>query len=91
MPADRLRGKLVLIGTSAIGLLDIKTTPIEPVMPGVEVHAQILESVLTNSLLSAPNYAIGAELMRRGSVRARHHRRRADVVGRDRGRARRAL
>ncbi len=59
---DRLRGKLVLIGTSAIGLLDLKTTPVEAAMPGVEVHAQILESVLTKSLLVNPNYAIGAEL-----------------------------
>jgi adenylate cyclase len=62
VPADRLRGRLVLIGTSAIGLLDLKTTPVDPVMPGVEVHAQILESVLTKSLLLNPNYAIGAEL-----------------------------
>jgi adenylate cyclase len=60
---DRLRGKLVLIGTSAVGLLDLKTTPVEAVMPGVEVHAQILESVLTNSLLVNPAYAIGAELV----------------------------
>jgi adenylate cyclase len=60
---DRLRGKLVLIGTSAIGLLDLKTTPVEAVMPGVEVHAQILESVLTKSLLVNPAYAIGAELI----------------------------
>lgn len=63
VPADRLRGRLVLIGTSAIGLLDVKTTPVEAAMPGVEIHAQILESVLTNSLLSRPNYAIGAELL----------------------------
>jgi adenylate cyclase len=62
-PADRLRGRLVLIGTSAVGLLDVKTTPVEPTMPGVEIHAQILESILTNSLLSRPNYAIGAELL----------------------------
>ena len=61
-PADRFRGRLVLIGTSAVGLLDIKTTPVEPAMPGVEVHAQILENVLTKSLLEHPNYAIGAEL-----------------------------
>ena len=60
---DRFRGKLVLIGTSAIGLLDLKTTPVEAAMPGVEVHAQILESVLTKSLLVNPNYAIGAELV----------------------------
>jgi adenylate cyclase len=62
VPADRLRGKLVLIGTSAIGLLDTKTTPLDPVLPGVEVHAQVLESVLEKSLLVRPNYAIGAEL-----------------------------
>ena len=63
LPADRLRGRLVLIGTSAIGLLDIKTTPVDPAMPGVEVHAEILESVLTKSLLVHPEYAIGAELV----------------------------
>jgi adenylate cyclase len=63
VPADRFRGRLVLIGTSATGLLDTKTTPIDPVMAGVEVHAQILESVLTKTLLTNPNYAIGAELV----------------------------
>lgn len=62
VPADRVARRLVLIGTSAIGLLDSKTTPIDPVMPGVEVHAQVLESVLTQSVLTAPNYAIGVEL-----------------------------
>jgi adenylate cyclase len=61
-PADLVRGRLVLIGTSAVGLLDIKTTPVDPAMPGVELHAQILESVLTKALLTRPNYAIGAEL-----------------------------
>ena len=63
VPADRFRQRLVLVGTSAAGLLDSKTTPIDPVMPGVEVHAQVLESVLGESVLSAPNYAIGAELL----------------------------
>ncbi len=52
----------MIIGTSAAGLLDLKTTPVDPSMPGVEVHAQILESMLSRSMLSAPNYAIGAEL-----------------------------
>jgi adenylate cyclase len=31
-------------------------------MPGVEIHAQVLESALTRTVLSQPNYAIGAEL-----------------------------
>ena len=61
-PVDKIKQKLVLIGTSAIGLLDVKTTPIDAVLPGVEVHAQILESIFESSVLSAPNWAIVAEL-----------------------------
>jgi len=61
VPLDRIKGKLVLIGTSAVGLHDIKTTPVSPVMPGVEVHAQVLESLLTGAAVSQPNYAIALE------------------------------
>ena len=59
---EKITGKLVLIGTSAAGLNDLKTTPVDPTMPGVEVHAQVLESMLTQSVLSRPNYAIAVEL-----------------------------
>src|ERR1700676_1924457 len=58
---EKIARKLVLVGTSAVGLLDVKTTPIDPVMPGVEIHAQVLESALTRVLLSLPTYAIVAE------------------------------
>jgi adenylate cyclase len=54
---ERIGRKLVLIGTSALGLLDNKTTPVEASMPGVEVHAQIIENVLGRSMLSYPYYA----------------------------------
>ena len=60
-PAQVAR-KLVLVGTSSVGLLDLKTTPVDPSLPGVEVHAQLLESALTRNVLARPNYAIGAEL-----------------------------
>jgi adenylate cyclase len=62
VPRDRIERRLVLIGTSAVGLRDIKTTPIDPGMSGVEVHAQVLENMLTGSMLFYPNYAVGAEL-----------------------------
>jgi adenylate cyclase len=62
VPPERLAGKLALIGTSAVGLLDTKTTPLDAVMPGVEVHAQVLETALTGATLSYPNYAVLAEL-----------------------------
>jgi len=63
IPADRFNSRLVLIGTSAVGLLDIKATPVETAMPGVEIHAQVLENALTQSVLSRPNYAVGVELV----------------------------
>ena len=40
---DKFGGKLVIIGASAIGLSDIKTTPVSAAIPGVELHAQLLE------------------------------------------------
>jgi adenylate cyclase len=61
-PPNIFKGKLVLIGASATGLLDIRSTPIEPVMPGVELHAQALENILTRTSLNRLSYTIGAEL-----------------------------
>lgn len=63
VPLDKIKGKLVLIGTSAVALNDIKTTPVSSAMPGVEVHAQVLESVLTGDQLVRPNYMIVVELL----------------------------
>jgi adenylate cyclase len=61
--ADAIAGRLVLVGTSAAGLQDVKTTPISPVMPGVEIHAQILEAALTGGLLSQPLWGPLAEFL----------------------------
>ncbi|MEH2558821.1 adenylate cyclase [Bradyrhizobium algeriense] len=58
---EMIAGKLVLIGTSAVGLNDIKTTPVSENMPGVEIHAQILESALTGAVISQPIYGIAVE------------------------------
>src|ERR1700726_4969467 len=60
-PPEKIKGKLVLIGTSAAGLNDIKTTPVSRPMPGVEIHAQVLECALTKSLLSQPPYGPALE------------------------------
>ncbi len=63
MPQGRLAGHLILVGTSAIGLEDFRATPLGVNMAGVEIHAQLLENVLTNTLLYRPNYAIAIELV----------------------------
>jgi adenylate cyclase len=62
VPQERFDGQLVLIGTSAIGLEDFRPTPLGVPMAGVEIHAQVLENLLSDTLLLRPNYAAGAEL-----------------------------
>jgi len=57
-----IKGKLTIVGTSAVGLLDIRAVPTEPVIPGVEVHVQLIEAALHKKWLSRPNYFNGAEL-----------------------------
>jgi len=61
VPPEKVKGQLVLIGTSAVGLNDNKTTPASPAMPGVEIHAQVIESALTRAVLTQPNYGIAVE------------------------------
>ncbi len=50
----KVAGKLVIIGTSASGLLDIRTTALDRQIPGVDVHAQIIETVLGGMQLQIP-------------------------------------
>ena len=59
----RLRGHLVLVGTSAVGLEDYRATPMSSLMAGVEIHAQVIENILTKQMLVRPNYAIAFELL----------------------------
>lgn len=60
-PAE-LNGKLFFVGTSAVGLGDYRATPFGVAVPGVELHAQLLENLLIGSLLQRPNYTISWEL-----------------------------
>ncbi len=62
VPRERIEGKIVIVGTSAAGLLDLKSTPIDKAIPGVEVHAQIIESILDGATLTRPNFALGLEI-----------------------------
>ena len=60
---ERIKGKLVIVGTSATSLGDVKATPVSANLPGVEIHVQLLETILAKSDLVRPNYALGAELV----------------------------
>ncbi|NCW51388.1 MAG: adenylate/guanylate cyclase domain-containing protein, partial [Betaproteobacteria bacterium] len=49
-----LGGKIVLLGTTAPGLFDLRNTPVSPAFPGVEVHANAVSAILNRQLLHQP-------------------------------------
>ncbi|WP_353506215.1 CHASE2 domain-containing protein [Variovorax brevis] len=60
-PGD-LKDKIVLVGTTAPGLQDLRATPAGATFPGVEVHANVVSALLDQRLLTLPDYSIGYEV-----------------------------
>jgi adenylate cyclase len=60
IPREEIEGKILLIGSSAQGLMDLRFNPFG-LMAGVEAHAQALEQMLTGQFLERPSWARGAE------------------------------
>ena len=58
--ADALEGAIVLVGTSALGLSDLRATPVGTQYPGVEVHANILDAMLNGGFPYRPEWEAGA-------------------------------
>ncbi len=63
---DILRGKLargtftdkiVLVGATAMGIQDLRSTPLSPVYPGMEVHATVIDNILTQHFITRPKWA----------------------------------
>src|SRR5207342_2106061 len=61
VPQEEIEGKIILVGTSAPGLLDLRATPVDAAVPGIDVHAQVLEHLLTGTFLERPDYAVALE------------------------------
>lgn len=61
-PKD-IEGKIAIIGTSAAGLLDLRATPFESVYPGVEVHANVMDNILTEDFIFKPSWVDGLNLL----------------------------
>ncbi|HSV30353.1 MAG TPA: adenylate/guanylate cyclase domain-containing protein, partial [Candidatus Omnitrophota bacterium] len=56
-------GQILFVGSSAKGLLDLRATPLDPVVPGVELHAQVVEQLVLDQTLLRPDWTLGAELL----------------------------
>ena len=63
LPPDALKDKLVVVGSSAVGVGDVRATPFDPMMPGPEVHATALDNIISGQWLMRPDWARGANLL----------------------------
>ena len=54
---EKIRNKVVLVGINGLGWLDFKTTPLGQFIPGVEIHAQVIENIFNGVNLSRPAIA----------------------------------
>ena len=61
--ADEVEGKIVLIGSSAIGLYDLRTTSFDSAFAGVEVHANAIDNILSGDFIYKPSYADGVTVI----------------------------
>jgi adenylate cyclase len=61
VPQEDIDGRIMLIGTSAPGLLDLRATPVDAAVPGIDIHAQVIETLLTGRFLERPDYALALE------------------------------
>ncbi len=58
-----LKNTIVLVGTSAPGLFDLRSTPVQSKYPGVEIHANLIAGILDQSIKEKPAYVLGAEFV----------------------------
>ncbi len=63
LPAGALKDKIVLMGTTAPGLQDIRTAPVGDGFPGVEAHANVISGLLDGKVLVRPDYAVGYDVV----------------------------
>lgn len=51
IPAEKIKGKIVLVGATATGVYDMRNTPFSSVYPGVEIHATVIDNILHQNFL----------------------------------------
>ncbi len=59
----QLKDKIILVGTTALGLQDMRNTPVGGAFPGVEVHANLIAGILDQNLKHQPKYMLGVEVL----------------------------
>lgn len=61
--AERLRDKIILVGVTAMGIYDLRVTPFDNVFPGVEIHANLIDGLLSGDFLHQPAWAAAFDVL----------------------------
>ena len=56
-PANAFRDKIVFVGSTALGVYDLRVTPFSSVFPGLEVHANLVDNIVRQTFLFRPGWA----------------------------------
>jgi adenylate cyclase len=56
-PRGSFKDRIVLVGATALGNYDLKSTPVSPAQPALELHATVIDNVLTRNFLTRPNWS----------------------------------
>lgn len=62
-PVEQLANKIVLVGTTAPGLMDLRATPMGGAYPGVEIHANMIAGIMDNTVQHQPSYSTGLDFL----------------------------
>ena len=62
VPQEEFRGKIVLVGATAIGIYDARVTPFDAGLPGVEIHATVIDNILRRDFILRPGWVQAVEI-----------------------------
>ena len=63
VPVQKLQDRIVLVGTTAAGLYDQRSVPVQKQYPGVEIHANLIAGILDQDIKQFPAYARGVNIV----------------------------
>ena len=63
VPKEKLSQRIVLVGTTAPGLMDLRATPVDTAYPGVEIHANMVAGILDGAIKYKPGFIVGADVL----------------------------
>jgi adenylate cyclase len=60
---NTFKDKIVLVGATAMGTHDLRSTPFSPLYPGVEIHASAIDNMLTQNFITKPKWSMIYDLL----------------------------